>query len=146
MRWKSQCFLLLVLNALGMGHGSALSVSAKVLQRPSFQLLKELETRGLLNSLNRDLEGSQRHLILDCVVGQHKRTNRHVAVTAICQNDLVEMSRYSNIGWVANDLVLHIKLVIDRVLMREVQGSCNDIHVLILFRQIAAKVFKMCPI
>lgn len=137
---------LAVLQALGVGHGPALCVLAQVLQRLALQHLKELQARRLFHGLEWHLEGRQGNLVLDDVVGQHKGAHGHIAVATVRQNDLVKVGGDTNVGWVANDLVLDIVLLVDRVLVRQVQGAGDHIDVLVLVRELAAEILKVCPV
>lgn len=143
---KSLLVLVVSLQALRMGHDLTIGILTQILQRPTLQSLKELQSRSLLNRLHRDLEGRQWYLVMNNIVGQHKGSHRHVTVSAIGQDDFVEMGGDANVGGVANDFVFDVVFVVGWVLVREVEGAGDYVDVRVAFCQDSAEVFEMCPV
>jgi hypothetical protein len=143
---RKSLLVLVTLQALRVGHDLTISIFAQVLQRPTLQSLKELQSRSLLDRLDRDLESRQGYIVMNNIVGQYERAHGHVAVSSVGQDDLVEMCRNSNVGGVSDDFVFDVVFVVGGVLVGEVQRAGDDIDVCVAFCQDSAEVFEMCPV
>lgn len=130
---RKSLLVLVALQALRMRHDLTISILTQILQRPTLQSLKELQSRSLLNRLHRNLESRQWHLVMNNIVRQHKGTHRHITVSAVGQNDFVEMCGDANVGRVSNDFVFDVVFVVGWVLVGEVEGAGDDVDIWVAF-------------